>query len=155
MSSLCYIVWCNKLYIKTYIQMQTKDDEYKQSGIRTEMFSFKMLFTTNITQKHTLFSQAVSNLLMKCMCCSSHDAHLPKWEGGMAVYFDNGWKILLPSLHMLHHLWAFAAHFSAFFLPEVVSWGSSAESHTAGQTHAGLRVPRQEAQFISFFQDVY
>lgn len=105
--------------------------------------------------RYTDVSQAVSSLLMKCGCCPSHDAHIPKWEGGTVVYFDKGWKIPLPSLGMLHHPWAWAC-FSGFFLPEVLSWESSAESHAAGQKLAGLqlRLPRQEAQFI-FFSRMY
>ena len=108
------------------------------------------------THKHTVVSQAVSSL---CVCsylvsCPSHDAHIPKWEGGTAVvYFDNGWKIPLPSLLACCIP---PGPLEYIFLPAALSWESSAESHSAGWSTlgcSGRSLDRKRSRF--FFSRMY
>lgn len=80
--------------------------------------------------------------------CPSHDARIPSWEGGTVVYFDNAWKIPLPSLGMLHHYWAFGEYFSGFF-----STWSTIMREFSGESRcwSTLQVPQQDVQLTFFF----
>lgn len=94
------------------------------------------------THTHCCFSSCqqpvcVSSYLVSC---PSHDAHIPQWGGGTAVvYFDNGWKIPLPSLGLLRPPWAFGVYFSTcsvimreFSTESVWSCGAAAEGPSTG-----------------------
>lgn len=132
-----------------------------------------LVFTSFFERKCTLENIRIDKHAQKCCCfsscqqkpademhvfsfsasCPSHDACIPSWEGGTVVYFDNAWKIPLPSLGMLHHYWAFGEYFSGFFFylkhyHERVQWRVTLLKHAASPP-AGCSVN------FFFFQDVY